>query len=158
MKEVWKDVVGHEGLYEVSNTGKVRSLTRLICVEGRKPYIRKGKELKPIVNRLGYPQISLYSQFPHYKKAKIHRLVAEAFLNNPHNLPEVNHKDEDKLNNHVSNLEFCTHAYNMNYGTMRERSVANRDYKEIGKKSAATQKANHAKFKKQQAAKLTYQT
>lgn len=107
--EIWKDIKGYEGLYQVSNWGRVKSL-------------KYGKEriLKPQKDRGGYLRIGLYKDRK-FKLTKIHRLVAEAFLENPDNLPEVNHRDENKKNNRVENLEWCTHLYNQNYGTRNNR-------------------------------------
>lgn len=105
MIEVWSDVLGYEGLYEVSDQGRVR---------------RNGKILKPRKNLGGYLLVSL-SKNGIVKTAKIHRLVASAFIPNPQNLPEVNHKDENKTNNCLDNLEWCTCEYNQNYGTRNER-------------------------------------
>ena len=104
--EEWKDIKGYEGLYQISNKGRVKSLGNN---KTRKEKIRDGK----IGNR-GYKKISLCKNGKE-KKYSIHRLVAEAFLPNPDNLPVVNHKDENKLNNNVENLEWCTQAYNVNY-------------------------------------------
>ena len=108
-KEYWKSVVGYEGLYMVSNWGRVKS-------------IKFGKEriLKPVTNSSGYLLVGLYKNNIE-KKYSVHRLVAEAFIPNPYNLPQVNHKDENKQNNVVSNLEWCTHEYNNTYGTRIER-------------------------------------
>lgn len=105
MIESWVDIVGYEGLYEVSNLGRIR---------------RNGKILKPSKVRHGYLQIALYKNGI-YKRFYIHRLVAYAFIPNPNSYPEVNHRDEDKTNNTVDNLEWCTHEYNNNYGTRNER-------------------------------------
>lgn len=116
MEEIWKPAVGFEGLYEVSNLGRVKSLN----------YRRTGKEriLKPrrIEKKSGnvYYAVHLYKDGKAYDKP-VHRLVAEAFIPNPDNLPEVNHKDENPLNNHVGNLEWCTQSYNYNYGTRIQR-------------------------------------
>ena len=110
--EVFKDIKGYEGLYQVSNLGNVKSLN----------YNGTGKEriLKSCVHKSGYLVVILYKD----GKAKIHyvhRLVAEAFIDNPDNLPCVNHKNEDKTDNRVENLEFCSYQYNINYGTRNER-------------------------------------
>ena len=112
MKEEWRDIKGYEGRYQVSNLGRVKSLN----------YRRTNRE--KILN-LGYSHnkyllVSLGSN-PR-KTFRVHRLVAEAFIPNPNNYKEVNHKDEDKTNNHVSNLEWCIHKYNMNYGTRTQRA------------------------------------
>ena len=110
--EEWKDVVGYEGKYQVTATGRIRTLNF------------KGtgiaQELFPIKNKWGYLTIQLYKdgRYHHYG---IHRLVAMAFIPNPYNLPQVNHKDEDKTNNNVDNLEWCTAKYNSNYGTKNQR-------------------------------------
>lgn len=114
MKEEYRDIEGYEGLYEVSNLGNVNSLN----------YYRSGKEkkLKPIKDNNGYLYVCLCKEREHIKYG-IHRLVAEAFISNPDNLPQVNHKDEDKTNNKVDNLEWCTAKYNSNYGSRTERST-----------------------------------
>ena len=100
--EIWRDIAGYEK-YQVSNYGKVRSLD----------YNHTGqiKELVQRCNRGGYMYVNLYNQ-GRRKTHMIHRLVAEAFLENPDQLPVINHIDCNKLNNHVSNLEFCTISQN----------------------------------------------
>ena len=111
-KEYWKPVVGYEGLYEVSNWGRVKSLK-----------FGKEKILKPSKNKKtkhGYLQVALWKN-GQYKRYYVHRLVAEAFIDNPNNYKEVNHKDENKTNNVVSNLEWCDRKYNQNYGTRTEK-------------------------------------
>ena len=111
-KEIWKDIEGFEGLYQVSNMGRVKSLN----------YRRTGKEgiLKPLNDGRCYQQVKLWKDGKK-KWYKIHRLVAQAFLDNSENLPEVNHLDQDKTNNKVENLEWCTSKQNCNYGTRNER-------------------------------------
>lgn len=113
MKEIWKDIQGYEGYYQVSNTGRVRSLDRI----DSRGYKRKGKILVPLVDKFGYCSVHLLKKSK-AKTAKIHRLVAVSFLENPLNYKEINHKDENKLNNSVDNLEWCDRKYNMNYGKM----------------------------------------
>lgn len=105
MKEIWKDIKGYEGLYQVSNFGRVK---------------RNGRILKVRVKRKGYLGVVLYnnSEPKHYT---IHRLVAEAFIPNPENKPQVNHIDEDKTNNTVANLEWVTAKENANHGTRNSR-------------------------------------
>ena len=110
MEEIWKDKKDYEGHYQVSNFGRVKS-------------IKFGKEiiLKQHINiKGGYYYVCLLKNGKH-KNYYVHRLVAQAFIDNPNNLPEVNHKDECKTNNVVSNLEWCDRKYNHNYGTINER-------------------------------------
>ena len=112
--ERWRDIEGYEGLYQVSDFGEVRSLN----------YHRTGqtRDLKPRKNRYGYLQVSLCKDSK-VKTHYVHRLVASTFIENPNNLPEINHKDENKENNVVTNLEYCDHKYNMTHGTLQERSA-----------------------------------
>ena len=111
-KEYWKPVVGYEGLYEVSNWGRVKSLNY--------NHTGKGKILKQNQIMNGYKSVMLCKDGKR-KNYLVHRLVAEAFIPNPDNLPQVNHKDENKTNNNVDNLEWCDAKYNHNYGTINER-------------------------------------
>ena len=114
--EIWKDVVGYEGLYKVSNKGKVYSVARKDTI-GRKI---GGRTLRARRHKHGYLHLALHKNG--IKKNKlIHRLVAEAFLPNPNNFLEVNHLDEIKDNNKLSNLEWCDTMYNVNYGTRNKR-------------------------------------
>lgn len=106
--EVWKDVKGFEGLYQVSNTGKVKSLPRMELITGRheEPYYRKRAE-KLLSQRNGvYKNVNLYRGSEPSNRL-VHRLVAEAFMPNPLGMPEVNHLDGDKFNNHLDNLEWA---------------------------------------------------
>ena len=115
MNEEWRDVKGYEGLYQVSNKGNARSLR-----------FNKTKVLKQARATNGYLFVNLFKD----KKAKpcrIHRLVAEAFIPNPYNLPCVNHKDETRDNNNLENLEWCSHSYNMSYGSRAEKCIATRN-------------------------------
>lgn len=107
-KEVWEDIQGYEGYYQVSNLGRVKSLYKGSAI------------LKGSVNNRGYHTVILYKdgKYKHFLK---HRLVAQAFIPNPQKLPQVNHKDEDKSNNNVSNLEWCTNAYNNLYHDKAKR-------------------------------------
>lgn len=119
MEETWKSVVGYEGLYEVSNLGNVRSVDRYVHSEYRSHTV-KGISIKQHLGKDGYMFVTL-SKDGNKKSYKVHRLVAQAYIPNPEDLPQVNHMDEDKCNNVVTNLEWCTAKYNVNYGTGRER-------------------------------------
>lgn len=117
--EEWKDIDGYEGLYQISNLGRVRRLpTEVINSFGVRRFF-EGGILNP-TNSQGYLIVDL-SRGGFRKHYLIHRLVAQAFLENPNSLPFVNHKDENKSNNTVDNLEWCTPQYNTNYGTSIER-------------------------------------
>lgn len=107
MEESWKDVVGYEGLYMVSNNGKVKSL-------------RQNHLMHPTKAR-GYEYVKLRGLDKKDKSFPVHRLVAMAFIPNPNNYSCVNHMDENKSNNNADNLEWCTLSYNFNYGTARAR-------------------------------------
>ena len=107
MEEVWKDVVGYEVVYKVSNFGNVYS-------------VKRDKRLKPRNHRDGYLQVRLYINGKG-KDLKVHRLVAQAFIPNPDNKPQVNHLDEDKTNNNVNNLDWVTNKENNNYGTKNKK-------------------------------------
>jgi hypothetical protein len=111
MKEVWKDIPMYEGIYEVSSTGKVRSKVT-------------GKLTTTQVNKKGYEIARIYLNGL-CKNERVHRLVAFAFLPNPNDYPQINHKDENKLNNCVDNLEWCDADYNNHYGTHIIRSSMN---------------------------------
>lgn len=112
--EIWKDIEGYEGLYQVSNMGRVKSLN----------YHRTGKEriLKLRKNRGGYLRVVLHKDGKG-KDYYVHRLAANAFLENSKNLPQVNHIDQNKENNCINNLEFCSSKYNCNYGDRSERQA-----------------------------------
>lgn len=114
MKEIWKDIDDYEGFYQVSNCGRVRSLTRTFTRSDGKVKTFKEKVLKQGTNPNGYKYVNLSIKSKAYS-ARVHRLVAEAFINNPENLPCINHKDENKANNSVENLEWCTFQYNLTY-------------------------------------------
>ena len=117
MEEIWKPVIGYEGLYEVSNLGRVRSVDRLVKYSNGQIHLHKGRILSPgLVHKSGYLQVALCNNGKTQHKM-VYRLVAEAFLPNIDNLPQVNHKDENPFNNCVDNLEWCTIEYNINYGT-----------------------------------------
>ena len=110
--EIWTDIKGYEGLYQVSNLGRVKSLPKFTYSRCY-PQLRKEKLLKPRFTgkHRNYAQV----RFNDGKSYKVHRLVAQTFIPNPNNLPLVNHKDENTFNNCVDNLEWCTNQYNCQY-------------------------------------------
>lgn len=114
--EEWRDIDGFEGLYQVSNLGEVKSL-QFWCGDH---YVRREKVLKKSLNRTGYYSVSL-SRHGVIKRALVHRLVGMAFIENPNNLPYINHKDHCRTNNHISNLEWCTPQYNQAYASKHGR-------------------------------------
>lgn len=109
--EEWKNVIGYEGLYEVSSLGNVRN-------------VRRNTLLRFSKNQ-GYLQVYLYKNGIR-TGLKVHRLVAQAFIPNPDGLPQVNHKDENKTNNIFENLEWCDVVYNINYGHRTENAINTR--------------------------------
>jgi hypothetical protein len=146
-KEIWRDIAGYEGYYQVSNFGRVRSLDKMQNYNGS-ARLHKGKILKPNNDGRGYLIVDL-SKNNRSVTRTIHRLVAMAFLDNPNNLPQVNHKDEVKTNNFVfvnedgtvdydkSNLEWCTVSYNVNYGNAAvERGLKQRNDRNKSKLTA----------------------
>lgn len=112
MKEIWHDIKGYEGLYQVSTYGNVKSLKRIIKYRNHN-YLKQENIMKVFINR-GYVQVRLCKKGKCVTK-KVHRIVAETFISNPHNKPCVNHIDGDKSNNHVDNLEWCTYRENSMY-------------------------------------------
>lgn len=109
--EIWMDVVGYEGFYEVSNLGRVKSLPRTRKSSKGGIASVKGKILKYKIDRYGYLVYGL-SKDGRGKSHTCHRIVAKTFIPNPENLPQVNHIDGNKVNNKVENLEWCTNIYN----------------------------------------------
>ena len=106
MKEIWKDIPNYDG-YQASNLGNIKNK-------------KTGNILKPYENTNGYLQVELWKNGKG-KKIVVHKIIANTFLSNINNLPQINHKDENKLNNNINNLEFCTAKYNSNYGTRNLR-------------------------------------
>lgn len=111
--EIWKDIPGYSGIYQVSNLGRIMSFKNQY---GRGPRIIYGEKTKG-----GYIQVSLNGQ-----RFKIHRLVAMAFIPNPEGLPQINHKNEIKTDNRVENLEWCDSKYNNNYGLRTQKASVSR--------------------------------
>lgn len=113
MKEEWKDIDGFEN-YQISSLGRVKSKERIVSNTVR-TYLKKEQILKIQIMKVGYKAIVLRDEKQKKHLLKVHRLVAKAFIDNPHNLPQVNHKDGDKLNCCVENLEWCTPKYNTHH-------------------------------------------
>ena len=122
-QEEWRDIQGFEGCYQVSNMGRVRSISRIVRSGKNKQRRTNGRVLTPWKTKHGYLSVALGRR----EKQSIHRLVAKAFIPNPNNYPDVNHKDEDKSNNNLSNLEWCNHSYNALYGTCQERLLKHKN-------------------------------
>ena len=117
--EKWKDVIGYEGKYRISNLGNVKSTSRHVRLQNGLLMKLPDRVLKTM-NRSGYRMVNLFKDGK-TKSVNVHRLVALSFIPNPDNLPFVNHKDEVRSNNEVSNLEWCSCKYNLNYGTSTDR-------------------------------------
>ena len=134
--ENWKDIKGYEGFYQVSDCGNVRSLERDVYRQNGTVHHLKEKILVPNLDRYGYPYVYLYKNGKG-KFMLVHRLVALAFIPNHENKPQINHKDEVKINNVVENLEWCTASYNNHYGTRTARAVQNHKYPKLGNAPSA---------------------
>lgn len=115
MKEEWKNIPGYEGLYEVSTLGRIRSLDKNIDTYNGGSYVRKGAIKKLRINKSGYYCVNLCKNGISVSHIA-HRLVAKAFIENKNNYPEVNHINENRLDNRVENLEWCSHKQNVNWG------------------------------------------
>ena len=124
-EEVWKDIEGYEGYYQISNMGRVKSLKRTVWDKGGFYRTVAERILKVGKDGKGYSQVTLCKEGKG-KTYKVHRLVASAFCANPENYNEVNHISEDKEDNRVSNLEYCSRSYNINHGTGIKRSAETR--------------------------------
>lgn len=125
-EEIWKDIDGYKGFYQVSNKGRVRSVDRTIKWRHNSFQYRKGRILAPTIDTAGYYVVGLHKESVG-KIYIVHRLVAEAFIPNPDNFPIINHKDENKLNNVVENLEWCTYSYNTKYNDCMTKRIATRN-------------------------------
>ena len=131
--EIWKDIEGYEGIYQVSNLGRVRSLDRTYILKNGRQQSAKGCIMSQFDTKDGYKSVRLRTSESR-KTFRVHRLVAMAFIENPHNLPIINHKDENKINNCVDNLEWCNQEYNVCYGSSLQRlSVTHKNHPNLSK-------------------------
>ena len=119
----WRDVKGYEGIYKVSEKGVVISLPRVVNGINNNVRFQKLYKMKIHQDKNGYWIVNLSKDYTNDLKL-LHRVIAEAFIPNPNNLPHINHKDENPSNYAIDNLEWCNHLYNMNYGTRNERVAA----------------------------------
>jgi len=116
-KEIWKDVVDYEGIYEVSNFGNIRSVDRVITYKNGYKVSYEGKTKAQVKDKYGYNYVSLYKN-QNNKQGMVHRLVAQAFIPNIENKPQINHIDGNKGNNNVVNLEWATAQDNMTHASV----------------------------------------
>ncbi len=121
---MFKDIAGFEGLYQVSDAGVVRSLERVVLNKRGKPQKYPAKTLQFDLTSVGRHRVVLSKDHKRYQLS-LHRVVAEAFIPNPHNKPDINHIDNNPLNNCVENLEWCTHSENMLHAQKQGRLFAN---------------------------------
>lgn len=138
MTYIWKDVLGYEGLYEVSDDGQVKALSRVNSRGNR----RKEKLMALHNDTDGYFRVRLTDKDGVRRTCKMHRVVAQAFIPNPNDLPEVNHKDGDKTNNLVSNLEWSTRSANVQHtydSGLKERDTVIHNGVEISFRQLALQ-------------------
>lgn len=125
MKEIWKPILGYENIYEVSNLGRIKSLKRK-DISGR---VIQERFLKFQKDKDGYLLVTLCKNGG--KKHRVHKLVAQAFIPNPNYFECINHKDENRANNNMKNLEWCTHEYNVNYGNRAYNYIKTRGMKVV---------------------------
>ena len=116
-KEIWKDIKGYEGIYQISSFGRVKSMEREVGSRNNTRRLRE-KMLSQFLSSAGYPTVNLYKD-SNLKASYVHRLISEAFIPNPENKPQVKHIDGDKRNNDLSNLEWCTIKENRNHAAQK---------------------------------------
>ena len=147
--EIWKDIEGYQGLYQVSNWGNVKSLDRYVRGNSNSKMFKKGTLLKFSSDKDGYLTVGLHKDKKH-KLMKIHRLVALVFIPNPENLPCINHKNEIKTDNRVENLEWCTYQYNATYNEIhikRGKKLKGRKFSEEHKKNMSKAQKGKPNYK-----------
>jgi hypothetical protein len=155
MEEVWKDIPGYEGYYQASSHGNIRSICRTITEKGKRKAIKSYKSILicPMINKNGYRYTAL-SKENIVKRYRTHRLIAMTFIPNPFMYPEINHKDENKGNNHIDNLEWCTNLYNINYGAgINKRSNTQKGSIRI---DISGENNHNSKLKKENVIKIFY--
>lgn len=123
MEEIWKDIENYNGIYQISNLGNIKSLGRKVIQKNGKVIYLKTRILKPVITKNGYLQ-TILSKSKKTERKYVHRLVAQAFIENYNEKLEVNHKDFNRLNNNLNNLECITHAENYKYSFNRGRIPA----------------------------------
>ena len=142
MEEIWKDIPEYEGLYQVSNFGRVKSLSVIRFIRGKYILIKRDKILKQIYNPNGYLYVGLHNNNKS-KQYLIHRLVAEAFIDNPLSKPFVNHIDFNRLNNKIDNLEWCTQKENVYHSINNMRCRHNAKNSNTGEQYIYYRKSNN---------------
>lgn len=121
MEEFWRDIPGYNGRYQASNLGNIRSVDKVVDKSNGTSEFYKGKLLKTFVSTGGYLYVTIAKEPNKFCPKRVHRLIAQTFIPNPLRLPQVNHKNENKIDNRVENLEWCTGEYNANYGHRNEK-------------------------------------
>ena len=152
MSEIWKDIEAYEGLYQVSNLGRVRSLDRKMVRSNGRPCTRKGQILRTNKVWSGYLLVRLCNGGVE-QDYTVHRLVAKAFIPNRENKPQVNHIDGNKQNNQVNNLEWCTNGENVKHalrtGLIREQKGDNASHRTLTSDEVRYIRENHIKYDKE---------
>ena len=123
LQETWKPIIGYEGFYEVSNQGKIKSVSRQVRMKNGHTRTIHERIMRQQTQKNGYKTVTLSKNGVVARRISVHRLVALAFIPNPNDLPEVNHINEDKTDNRASNLEWCDRRYNNLYGSAKLRAI-----------------------------------